>query len=222
MLTRGQVAQASQSNGTDYFRPDKVAVNTMFVLAPALENVLGVTKFGVFTASKGPFNASWADIGKDDVGYSLGLRPSPKNFLWVAVMENGEYVAKLWECSGQQFEVIATQVREYDIPLQGMMIKLQKNSKNRWEMSANRAPKSKEVKEATLNALWGEIVEKGLDGSEVDTEAVYKMVGLYPTVALEKEMLIKRAQVANWTQVLQKFGIAPKPEDTDEDLEELE
>lgn len=231
IFARGSEPMKEASSGI-FWRPDaKAPINRAFILAPSLDNVLVAPKHGVFKVSGGPCNASWIDIGAQDVGNLLGLKPSVKAFVWVLIPNDLKdkskgYSAKMWECSKTHFSTIVTQVQEFGSDLQGLMVVLKKDG-NRWSISANNAPKAHAVDDSILEAEWAAVVEKKLDGStEESVDALGKLVGLIPTQDLQKKFLIERIQkedmkVTNWTHVLRKFGLAaPDEEEAEEDVVE--
>lgn len=222
-----------ESGGTGMFwRPDpKAQVNRAFILAPSLDNILVAPKHGVFEVSGAPCNASWIDIGPQDVGNILGLKPSVKAFIWVLVPNDLKdkskgYSVKMWECSKTHFGSIVTQIQEFGSDLQGLMVVLKKDG-NRWSITANNAPKAHAVDDSILEAEWAGVVEKGFDGiSEESMESLGKIVGLIPTQDLQKKFLIERIakkdpKVVNWNGVLKKFGLAAGEDDEESDVDEL-
>lgn len=226
-FNRGDEPMKEQTSG-QFWRPDpKAAVNRAFILPPELQKVLVAPKHGVFKVSGGPTNASWIDIGSQDVGNLLGLKPSQKAFVWVLVPNDPTnkskgYEVKMWECTKTHFTAVVTAVNEFGLDLQGLMVVLKKDG-NRWSISANKAPKAHEVPAEVLSEAWNGIIEKKLDGS--DEEAIGKVVGLIPTQELQKKFLIERVQkenpsVNNWSGVLRAFGLS-SPESEDDDIVEM-
>lgn len=227
-FNRGDEPIKEVSSG-QFWRPDpKAPLNRVFILPPDLQKILVAPKHGVFKVSGGPCNASWIDIGAQDVGNLLGLKAAQKAFIWVLVPNDPTnkskgYETRMWECSKTQFQGVVTAVQEFGLELQGLMVVLKKDG-NRWSISANKAPKAHEVPAETLAEAWGAVVEKHLDGS--DEEAIGKVVGLIPTQALQKKFLIERIQkedasVVNWNQVLRKFGFEGQDSQDDEDVVEM-
>ena len=227
---RGDVPMASGSSSGQFWRPDaKAPLNRAFILNPDLASILVAGKYGFFKVTGGPANASWIDIGPQDVGNLLGLKPQQKAFVWVLVPNDLKdkskgYEVKMWECSKTHFSAVATAVNEFGIPLQGMMVVLKKDG-NRWSISAMGAPKAHAVDQDVLEDAWKGIKDKNLDGS--DEEAIGKLVGLVPSQELEKKFLIDRiqkedAKVVNWNGVLAKFGLAPSEDgDSEDDVDEF-
>lgn len=227
-FNRGDVPIPSASSSGQFWRPDaKAPINRAFILNPDLASVLVAPKHGVFKVSGGPANASWIDIGPQDVGNLLGLKPAQKAFVWVLVPNDPKdkskgYEVKMWECSKTHFTAVATAVQEFGLDLQGLMVVLKKDG-NRWSISANQAPKAHAIEREILEKEWQGIVDKHLDGS--DEEAIGKLVGLIPTQELQKKFLIERIQkedagVVNWNGVLRKFGLAAPESEEDGDVEE--
>lgn len=230
IFKRGDEPMASGSAGGQFWRPDaKAAINRVFILNPTMQTIVTGAKYGTFKVSGGPTNASWVDIGRQDVGNLLGLKAQNKAFVWVLVPNDATnkskgYEVKLWECGQTQFNAIATGVNEFGLSLQGMMVVLKKDG-NRWTTNVNKPPKAHEVEQSLLETSWQEVVDKGLDGS--DEEVFGKIVGLIPTQELQKKFLIERiqredARVTNWNGVLRKFGIAAPDDSSDEEESDVE
>ena len=229
-FNRGDAPIPSASSSGQFWRPDaKAPINRAFILNPDLASILVAPKYGVFKVSGGPCNASWIDIGAQDVGNLLGLKPAQKAFVWVLVPNDPKdkskgHEVRMWECSKTHFSAVATAVQEFGLDLQGLMVVLKKDG-NRWSISANKAPKTYEIAPQTLADEWATVVEKRLDGS--DEGEIGKLVGLIPTQELQKKFLIERIQkedstVVNWGGVLRKFGLAPaESEDEESDVEEV-
>ena len=153
--------------------------------------------------------------GKGDAADTLGLKPSSKVFLWVAVKEGDEFVPKLWETTVSTLNTIGTQVNEFGSDLKGLMIVAKKEG-NRWNIQASAPPKNSVVKAEKLAELWEQVKEMGLDGS--DEEKLLEKMGFVPQPR-QKAWLVERGQFANWNALLKAFGLKPEAEDEVEDFE---
>lgn len=227
---------ATVGSGSQYLKRDPKGT-VVYVLHPDLSSIVSAAKYGCFVASKppAPFNASWVSIGADDVGGQLGLKAQAKAFLWVLQPKNGKNLSEgfdtlLWEATKSEYETISTQVNEFGNELQGMMVVMSKPT-NRWVVQAARPQASKAVKKEVLDAAWAEVVAKGLGSPKEPgfNEAEFgNVVGLKPSVALERKFLIDRSQgkFTTWNEVLRAFGMPAVadggPAGSAEDVEEYE
>lgn len=212
----GKGTEGIKSGGSNiYFQPTKDgAPNRVWVIAPDFDHIFNVQKVGVFKP-KGPMNASWVYTGKGDAADVLGLKPSSKIFLWVAVKEGGEYTPKLWETTVSTLNTISTQVNEFGNDLKGLLIVAKKEG-NRWNIQASAPPKNAVVKEEVLGELWSQVSAMKLDGS--DEDALLEKMGYVPP-ARQRNWLIERGQFANWNALLKAFGLPPEATDV-EDFDE--
>jgi hypothetical protein len=212
----GKGTEGLKSGGSNiYFQPNKDgSANRVWVIAPDFDHIFNVPKVGVFKP-KGPMNASWVYTGKGDAADTLGLKPSSKVFLWVAVKEGDDYVPKLWETTASTLSIIGTQVNEFGFTLKGLMIVVKKEG-NRWNVQAAAAPKNVAVKPEKLDELWAQVKEMGLDGS--DEDKLLEKMGYVP-LARQRNWLIERGQFANWNTLLKAFGLPPEATDV-EDFDE--
>lgn len=216
LLTSGAMAEVG---GGKYVKLDGSAPNVMYILHDSLKSINSAPKNGVFVKSKGPFNAAWVYIGAEDVGNELGLRPTPKAFIWVLQAKNPKdlsegFETKLWEATKAMYEAVATQVNEYGTPLQGMQVTVSKVN-GRWNPTANTPKKGKEVPAAVLEAAWAEIVAKGLHGKDqtgFNEAAFYDVIGAIQSKALQRKFLIEKATAqgkpaVKWNDILKMFGL---------------
>lgn len=214
VFTAGAMAN---TNNSWYAKLDKNGQNVMYVLHPALETILSAPKFGVFVPRQ-PFNASWVSIGAQDVGEALGLRPTPKAYIWVYVPKDkanpqagGD--VKLWEANKGHFETIAAQVTEFENELQGLQLLVGKDSNGRWQCTASKPSSKKALPAATLNEAWNTVVDAGLAPGtpKFNVDAFGKVVGLIPSNVLQRKFLIERAgeKAKSWNDVLALFGFPP-------------
>lgn len=218
IFTSGEMAKTG--SGNVFLKRDPKGT-TVYVLNPTLESILSAPKYGVFTASGSPFNASWVSIGKEDVGNELGERATPKAFIWVLQPRNTKdlkegFETKMWEASKSDYETISTQVNEFGQPLQGMMIVMSK-PENRWKMAANKPLAAKSVPQEVLDAAWAEVEDKGWGaptGSKFSESEFGKVVGVIPSKDLQRKFLIERSQgkCKTWNDVRRAFGLAPVAE----------
>lgn len=218
ILTSGEMVAVG--NGGMFYKRDPKATNVVYILNKELGSVTSAPKFGVFTASGGPFNASWVSIGQKDVGFELGIKPQPKAFFFVLVPNNPKnlkegFSTKLWEASKTEYETIATQVNEFGHPLQGMMVVMTKPA-NRWTIAAQTPPANRAVAKATLDEAWDELVAKKLawdvlPTSDAELSAFYDLIGVRGSVDLERKFLAERSQgkAADWNGVRKLFGLGP-------------
>jgi len=214
IFTKGEMVTVG--NGNVYLKRDPKGT-VVYVLNPTLDTILSAPKFGIFKP-KAPVNASWISIGKEDVGFELGEKPSAKAFIWVLVPINPKnlkegFETKLWEAGKSDYDTISTQVNEYNNDLRGMMVVMQK-PQQRWNMAANKPPASKAVPVEVLEAAWAEVEAKGL-GNPADpgfNEAEFgKMVGVIQSPALQRKFIIDRSQGAlkSWNEVRKAFSLPP-------------
>jgi hypothetical protein len=222
IFTSGEMV--SVGNAGMFYKRDPKTSNIVYILNKDLASVMSAPKFGVFTASGSPFNASWVSIGAKDVGFELGVKPQPKAFFFVLVPVNPKnlkegFSTKLWEASKTEYETISTQVNEFGHPLQGMMVVMTKPA-NRWTIAAQTPPANRAVEKSVIEEAWSELVAKSLAFDTPPTEAdekagkmnaFYELVGVRGSVDLERKFLVERSQgkAADWNGVRKLFGLGP-------------
>jgi len=206
ILSRGDAGDFSNGGGNIFWKPSQTGLNKVFVLHSELNSIVVARKFGVFKP-QAPFNASWVDVGDSDIGKVLGLKSSPKAFIWVAVLEDGQYVPKLWECSTTQLNAISTQVNEFAQELCGMMLVVKKEN-NRWNVTAATPPKTIALKPAVLEEMWGKVVEMKLDGNAANDDDFLKRIG-YVEPGKQRAFLEERSKMT-WAEICAAFGVEAK------------
>lgn len=212
-------AGAMATTGNNWYaKLDKSGTNVMYVLHPGLETILSAPKFGVF-APRQPFTASWVSIGAQDVGEELGLRATPKAYIWVYIPKDKNNPqaggdVRMWEANKSHFETIAAQVTEFENTLQGLQLLVGKDAQGRWKCDANKPSSKKALSQATLDEAWKTVVDAGLaPGTPTfNVDAFGKVVGLVPSKDLQRKFLITKAgedKAKSWNDVRALFGLEP-------------